>query len=94
MLGDIFTLFYRSQDGVVGYGQCPTDLGSSESLYNVLRIEAKLEQWKDTLPDFCKPGAAANYQSGPWYEHISLEATMLRNRYAPLIKTLQILLCD
>lgn len=78
VLEEVFTTFYHSQGGTVNHDS--TDFESSEALSNVLRIEAMLKQWKDELPDFCKPGSPMSHPTEPWYDRMSLQSVILQNR--------------
>jgi len=81
IMDDILSNFYSHQGGVVLDGRWQLDLDISEALSYILGVDARMNEWKESIPDFLQPGTNIKYHAEVWYHDVVLQSSILRNRY-------------
>ena len=66
------------------------DATTSEAVSQILKLEAKLDNFNNTLPDILKPGFLHDHEDADWYSNVLLQRNLLRNRYVARSKSFQI----
>jgi len=81
IMDDILNTFYSHHGDAFLDGRWQLDLEISEALTDVFRIDARMNEWKESIPDFLQPQVNVKYHSEPWYDYVVLQSNILRNRY-------------
>jgi hypothetical protein len=84
IMEEILTVFYQNQGGMLHSESNQLDFGSHEGLSQVLRIESELNEWMKTLPDFLRAKGLAKYSGQSYYNRLSLQSNIFRNRYVDI----------
>lgn len=89
ILEEVLAIFYSAQCNL--FFEDETRLGSqaSEAFSEVLRLEAKLNQFNSEIPRFLRAENLFESQDRPWYIHVVMQSSILRNRYyhSPSLRT-------
>lgn len=77
ILEEVLLTFYHRPDARLYLDSFP-----SEALSRLLTLEAKLHQFRTTVPGMFQSENQYKHQNEPWHSHVVLQASLLRNRYA------------
>jgi hypothetical protein len=76
ILEEVLLGFYHQEDPENYSGAC-----SEQTLSTILHIDAKLHEFKKTIPGVLRPDHQRYHRGAPWHSCILLQASLLDNLY-------------
>jgi hypothetical protein len=80
IMEEVLSTFYYRQTQLFFNDQPHLDAQTSERFSNVLKIEAKLNQFRDDLPNVLRQEALIEWQRELWYKKMLMQSSIIRSR--------------
>jgi hypothetical protein len=81
IMEEVLSTFYYRQNQLFCNGQHQLDAQTSERFSDVLKFEAKLNQFRDNLPSILRSEALIEWQRELWYKKMLMQSSIIRSRY-------------
>lgn len=81
IMEEILSTFYISSSGSHASKEQYSDIRNRKNLGEVLEINARLDQFRDSIPEALKPEVVSVMRNEPRYNHIKLQSMVLYCRF-------------